>query len=147
MEHVAIMRPSWGLIPKILSGKKTVESRWYLTRRAPWDRIHAGDTVYFKNTGEPVCARATVASVQQRVLKNIRDIQDVVDVYGDAVCMINRAITTWERIPQYVILVFLSHPEPVDPFFVDKTGFGSAAAWITTPLVTRLRIDPPHQAD
>lgn len=31
MEHVAIMRKSWGLTDKILSGQKKIESRWYKT--------------------------------------------------------------------------------------------------------------------
>ena len=54
MDHVAIMNKSWGLIPKILSGSKTIESRWYKTKRTPWDKIAKGDTVYFKNSGEQV---------------------------------------------------------------------------------------------
>lgn len=33
MEHVAIMKKSWGLTRKILSGEKTIESRWYRFRR------------------------------------------------------------------------------------------------------------------
>lgn len=30
MQHVAIMKKSWGLIPKILSGEKRVESNYLL---------------------------------------------------------------------------------------------------------------------
>jgi len=44
MDHVAIMTPSWKLIPKILDGKKTIESCWYQTRRAPWGKIAIGDS-------------------------------------------------------------------------------------------------------
>lgn len=51
MHHIAIMNGPWNLIPKILSGEKTIESRWYRTRRAPWGGIRAGDTVYFKDSG------------------------------------------------------------------------------------------------
>jgi len=42
MDHVAIMKRSWGLIPKILSGEKTIESRWYKKRIPPWNRISKG---------------------------------------------------------------------------------------------------------
>ena len=52
--HIAIMKKSWGLIPKILDGTKTCESRWYRSRVAPWDKIRPGDNLYFKNAGEPV---------------------------------------------------------------------------------------------
>ena len=65
MDHVAIMDKRLELIPKILSGEKSVESRWYMTRRAPWDRIAKGDVVYFKNVGEPIVARVDVVDVLQ----------------------------------------------------------------------------------
>ncbi|MEI7477466.1 MAG: hypothetical protein WCJ81_02865 [bacterium] len=41
MDHVAIMKKSRKLIPKIVSGEKTIESRWYQTKRAPWNTVHA----------------------------------------------------------------------------------------------------------
>jgi ASC-1-like (ASCH) protein len=68
VDHVAIMSKASGFIEKILSGHKTIESRWYATRRPPWGRVHAGDTVYFKysgGAGERVKVRATVDRVQQ----------------------------------------------------------------------------------
>jgi len=65
MDHVAIMKKSWGLIPKILSGEKKLESRWYLNRSKPWDGVTAGDTIFFKNSGGPVVAKAVVLKVRQ----------------------------------------------------------------------------------
>jgi len=63
MDHVVIMRKSWGLIPKILSGQKKIESRWYINKCVPWNKINLGETVYFKNSGEPVSLAATVEKV------------------------------------------------------------------------------------
>ena len=63
MEHVAIMKKSWGLIGKIISGEKKIESRWYKSRRSPWGKIKQGDEVYFKDSGEPVSIKAKVAKV------------------------------------------------------------------------------------
>src|SRR3989344_5229083 len=65
MNHVAIMNKSWGLLPKILSGEKTIESRFYKNRVAPWGKIKAGETVYFKNSGEPVTLRTKVEKIIQ----------------------------------------------------------------------------------
>ena len=56
MHHVAIMNKSWNLIPKIISGEKSIESRWYQTKRTPWDKIKAGDKIFFKNSGEAIIA-------------------------------------------------------------------------------------------
>lgn len=79
------MRPSWQLIPKILAGEKTVESRWYLARRAPWDGIAAGDAVFFKDSGRPVTARARVAKVLQFEIKGLADARAIVREHGRAI--------------------------------------------------------------
>lgn len=65
MDHVAIMRKSWGLTQKILTGEKKIESRWYNVRYAPWDKIEKGDMVYFKDSGTPVTLRTRVQKVLQ----------------------------------------------------------------------------------
>ena len=65
MDHVAIMKKEWRLIPKILSGVKTVESRWYKNKVCPWNKVFAGDTLYFKNSGEKVSVRAHITKAQQ----------------------------------------------------------------------------------
>ena len=65
MEHLAIMRKSWGLTDKILTGQKKIESRWYSVKYKPWDSIKEGETVYFKDSGGPVRIKAEVARVMQ----------------------------------------------------------------------------------
>jgi len=42
MQYIAIMKKSWGLLPKILTGEKKIESRWYNNRYSPWDKIKKG---------------------------------------------------------------------------------------------------------
>ena len=58
MDHVAIMNKRWKLIPKILDGSKTIESRWYVNKIKPWNSIKEDDKIYFKNSGEPITAFA-----------------------------------------------------------------------------------------
>jgi ASC-1-like (ASCH) protein len=70
MDHVAILKKSSvskgdDLLGDIISGAKTIESRWYVNRIAPWDRIEKGDTVYFKESGFRVTARAKVSRIIQ----------------------------------------------------------------------------------
>jgi ASC-1-like (ASCH) protein len=137
--HVAIMRPSWRLIPKILSGEKTIESRWYQTRRAPWDGIEKGDTVFFKDSGRPVTARAEVAKVLQFEIKNLADARRVVRGHGRAIQIVNPDPKKWGRLPRYCVLIFLARPRAVSPFRIDKRGFGSAAAWLTVKNVSSVR--------
>lgn len=140
MDHIAIMNPRWKLIPKILAGVKTIESRWYQTRRTPWDRISAGDTVYFKDAGKPVTARAVVAEALQFELASLADARRIVQEYGQDICLVNPDPTAWGGLPRYCVLVRLSQPEAIAPFAIDKTGIGSAAAWISLPDVNLITL-------
>lgn len=65
MQHLAIMRKSWGLTQKILDGRKKIESRWYSVKCRPWDQIESGEIIYFKDSGEPVKLKAEVSKVMQ----------------------------------------------------------------------------------
>lgn len=132
MHHVAIMKKSWRLIPKILSGAKTIESRWYQIRRMPWDNIAKGDTVFFKNAGEMIVTQASVSRVVQYSIRDAADAQNIVEKYGKKICIVNPDPGMWGKMPKYCILVFLKDARLVDkPFHIDKTGFGNASAWIT----------------
>ena len=137
MDHVAIMRKSWRLTAKVLSGEKTIESRWYMTRRAPWGKISAGDTVYFKDSGSPIAVKTTVASVLQ-IETTPRRVKELIAEYGEG---IGRS-GLYERFKEkrYCILIFLKAPTAIKPFDIDKRGFGNMSAWITVDDVTRIML-------
>jgi ASC-1-like (ASCH) protein len=142
MEHVAIMRRSWGLTRKILSGEKTIESRWYMSRRPPWDAVHQGDLIYFKDSGEPVSVAARVARVMQFSDLGSREVAGILKKYGSAAGIEGPDLRKfYERFKEkrYCILVFLKDARGVDPFYIDKEGFGVMSAWITVDDVGKIR--------
>ncbi len=140
MHHIAIMNKSWKLIPKIVSGEKEIESRWYQTRRAPWNVINPGDTVYFKNSGEAIAAEARVAKVLQFELKSISDAREIVRTYGRRIAIVNPDPATWGKLPKYCILIFLRDAKYIaKPFQINKDGFGNAAAWLVTPNINKIK--------
>lgn len=141
MTHIAIMNKSWKLIPKIISGEKTIESRWYKTKRTPWDKIKSGDTVYFKNAGETVTAVAHVANVLQFSLKNLTDTKRLIKTYGKDIGLINTDPATWSRQPNYCILVFLTDAQALKKSFaINKKGFGIGAAWLTVSSIREIQL-------
>jgi hypothetical protein len=141
MHHVAIMKPSWKLIPKILSGEKTIESRWYQSRRAPWNKVEEGDTVYFKNSGQSITAQATVSKVLQFEISHRSDLGEIVRKYGKEIALINTDPETWHTKPKYCILIFLSNPAAIKkPFDINKTGFGNAVAWLCVGNIKKIKV-------
>ncbi len=136
MDHIAIMDKQWGMLPKILSGEKIIESRWYQTKRAPWGKIVAGDKVYFKNSGELVTTMATVAEVQQRDNLTSGLVHDLLKTYGADLGIESSQIPYFYnqfKDKKYCVLIFLKNPRKIKPFAISKRGFGAMAAWITLP--------------
>jgi ASC-1-like (ASCH) protein len=142
MEHLAIMRKSWGLTKKILNGQKKIESRWYLTKRKPWNSIKKGEIVYFKDSGEPVRLSAKVRKIIQFADLTPKRVREILDEYG------NEDGLEKEKIPEffeafknkkYCMLIFLENPQEIEPFEIDKTGFGSMSAWITVDNISSIK--------
>lgn len=142
MDHVAIMYPQWGLLPRILSGEKVVESRWYKRRYAPWNRIHAGDRVYFKDAGKPVTLVAEVNRVLQFANLTLDKIIEILHQYGreDGLRIddIPKFIELFKN-KKYCILVFLINPREIEPFNINKKGFGMGNAWLIVDSINRIK--------
>ena len=143
MDHVAIMKKSWGLTQKILSGKKKIESRWYKAKHAPWDIIKAGDTIYFKDSGEPVTIKAEVDKVVQFSGLNPGKVKGILETYGNDDGIASDDIAKFFELfrdKKYCMLIYLKNPKRVKPFNIDKSGFGLMAAWITVQNINQIRV-------
>lgn len=142
MHHVAIMRKSWGLLPKILTGEKTIESRWYKNRYSPWDRIKKGDVIYFKDSGAPATVKAEVLNVVQYSGLTPIKVKRILNKYGIKDGLGINEIDKYYQMfkdKKYCLLVFLKNPRKVKPFNINKSGFGNMAAWITVNDISQIK--------
>ncbi len=142
MEHLAIMRKSWGLTQKILNGQKKIESRWYSVKYKQWDIVKEGETIYFKDSGEPVKIKAEVNKVLQFTDLTLNRVKEILDEYGNDDGLEKEMIPRFfERFKdkKYCILIFLKNPQRIEPFEIDKTGFGAMSAWITIDNINRIK--------
>ncbi|MCA9389773.1 hypothetical protein KC571_00025 [candidate division WWE3 bacterium] len=132
MDHVAILNKQWKIIPKLLNRQKTIESRWLKNRSAPWDRVRAGDVVYFKEAGEPVTLRAEVSGVEQYESLTSEKIKEIISLYGGEgkIFLNNPDNLDWFLPKRYCILIFIKNVSEIDPFHIDKLGYGTGAAWM-----------------
>lgn len=140
--HVAIMRKSWGLTDKILTGEKKIESRWYLNRYCPWNNINTDDVIYFKDTGSPIKLQASVDRVLQYDNLTPNKVSEILDKYGrDDGISANKIDEYYEKFKakKYCMLIFLKNVKLVEPFEIDKTGFGSMSAWITVDNIEKIK--------
>lgn len=142
MEHVAIMRKSWGLTQKIMNGQKKIESRWYSVKYRPWDGIKKGEKIYFKDSGEPVRLKAKVSEVKQFSDLTPNRVKEILDEYGEDDGIEKGKIPEFfERFKdkKYCMLIFLKNPHKIKPFEINKKGFGMMSAWITVGNISKIK--------
>ena len=136
------MKTSWGLTRKIRAGTKTIESRWYKTRYPPFDKISAGDVVYFKDSGKPVTLKATVARVEQFSRLTPSIVISLLEKYGECDGIEEHERETYFqhfKDKKYCVLVFLTNVTDVEPFFINKQGHGLMSSWICVPTIDMLK--------
>ena len=142
MEHLAIMKKSWGLLDKILSGQKKIESRWYSAKCKPWDGVKKGEIIYFKDSGGPVRIKAEVGKVLQFADLTPRKVKEILVEFGEAIGIEKEKIPEFFELFKneiYCLLIFLKNPVEIKPFEIDKTGFGAMSAWISVDDISKIK--------
>ncbi|MFA5797732.1 MAG: hypothetical protein WC916_06915 [Candidatus Woesearchaeota archaeon] len=138
MHHLAIMHKQF--LDKIIAGTKTIESRWYVTKRAPYGKITVGDVIYFKLSGGPV---TTKASVQDALFFDLNHtpITELYHKYGRAIGFNDlKEMNEFAKNKNYCTLAFLEDVKPITPFAINKTGYGNANAWIIVKNIKDIRV-------
>ncbi|MCX6807993.1 MAG: hypothetical protein NTZ80_04345 [Patescibacteria group bacterium] len=137
------MKKSWNMIPKILSGQKKIESRWYKHKCVPRGKVFKDDTIYFKNSGELVELKARVEKVLQLADLNLDKIKQILAEYGRDIGLESKDLDIFSsqvKDKKYCILIFLRDVETVEPFEIDKAGFGAMAAWLFAEDINLVKI-------
>ena len=139
MDHLAILNKQLQLLPKILSGEKIIESRWYKTRRAPFNKIKKGDIVYFKDSGALVTLKSSVKKVIQFDNLTEQRIYDLLHEYEKDLGINADDYFNSIKNKKFGILIYLDNVEKISPFQIDKKGFGTQSSWITLDNIKKLQ--------
>ena len=132
MDHIAILKD--GPLDSILSGKKTIESRWSVNKIAPFGKVHQGDTIFLQRSGGSVEAKASVSKVLEFSPLTKKIVDDVVREYGSAIGIDETSVKLWwNPTKNYCTLIFFDEIKKTTPFRVNKEGFASMAAWLCLP--------------
>ncbi len=138
MDHLAILDKKRKLLQKIICGKKTIESRWYKFKKTPYQQIAAGDTIYFKDSGEPVSVKAKVSNALFFDQLDESKIRQIITQYGERIGI---SLSSTERLigKNFCTLIFLENVELIPPFGINKKGYGMMAAWITVENIEKIK--------
>src|SRR3989344_3426476 len=137
MHHVAILSKKKKLLNKIISGEKTIESRWYKFKRDPWNKIKAGDIIFFKDSGEPVTVKADVDRVLQFDLEHKKK-EEIMEEFGKAIGHKEKYVFPKDYDKKYCILICLKNVKEIEPFGINKNGYGLMSAWICVDNISEI---------
>ena len=138
MDHLAILSKQRKLLAKIISGEKTIESRWYTFKKTPYNNISVNDIIYFKESGESVSIKAEVSKVLFFDKLNPEKIKDILMQYSGQISV---SLDYADELngKNFCTLMFLSNVEKVEQFDVDKAGYGLMVAWITIKDIDEIK--------
>ena len=124
MRHLAILKQPF--LNMILSGEKTIETRWAMHKIAPYNKLRVGDEILLKETCKEVIATAKVKDFKYfELTPKIAD--EIKQKYGKEIGVYK--FENWEnyRNKKYCTLIWLDNIEKVKPFKVKRSN---GAGWI-----------------
>jgi adenylate kinase family enzyme/ASC-1-like (ASCH) protein len=123
--HLAVMVEPY--LSRILSGEKTIESRYSINSIAPYNKIKPGDIVLLKKSGGGVVAIFEAGKVHYFLLSGQSDLETIRNEYNDRL-KINENFWEEKRRCKYATLIDINRILQIPQFNVNKQ---SRTAWVT----------------
>ena len=111
MIHIAVLLKPY--LDLVLSGRKTIECRLTMQARDPYERIEAGERIYFKQSSGPYRAAASVDHVLFEDGLTPRRVDAIRRDYNDAICG-DKLFWQRKRDSNYCTLIWLRDVMPID---------------------------------
>lgn len=122
--HLVILKKPH--LDAILSGRKTIESRFMRTKHTPFEQVSSGDKLFFKLSGGPVCATATAAAVKTFGNLSAMEIFRIKDEYNHNIDG-NEVYWQSKMDCKFGLLVWLSDVRAIEPV---ETGKKDWRGWV-----------------
>jgi hypothetical protein len=122
--HLVILKKVY--LDLVLNGRKTIESRLTRARTAAFGRVQAGDKLFLKASGGPVCATATAARVEYYLKLTPEKVAEIRRRYGAGIGG-DDAVWTELMDRKCGFLVWLANVERIEPVRIEKKDW---RAWV-----------------
>lgn len=103
----------------IFDGSKTVESRFSITRRAPYEEVFRGDIIVLKRAGGAVCGICAVKNVWSYSL-DPETWKEIRDQFAGALCANGDEFWDQRRAAKFATLMLVSDVRSLKPISISK---------------------------
>lgn len=119
LEHLAIMDKD--TINKILSGKKTIESRFSKNKITPYNKVNVGEIIYLKESGGNILATFEIDKV---IFFDNLDCQKILAIKNKYNQFINASndYFNYKSNCRYGTLIYIKSPKAIPPITIYKNN-------------------------
>jgi len=140
MDHVVYLDVKAGELSKILEGEKTMIIRGAAGRKMPYGRVESGDALYFiENDGSRlVKALGEVSSVLNSEKMTKEESVSLVEAHQEQLQLTGAQYKRWAG-KRYIVLIGIENIENLNPFKIDKSGYGNMDDWLPVEDINRVK--------
>lgn len=142
MDHVVYLDAKADELAKILLGRKTMIVRGAAGRKMPHGRVNPDDILYLiENDGRGlVKARAKTLSVLNSDKLTGNESISLIEKHQGRLQLTGAQARRWSG-KRYLVLIEIGDVEEVDPFFIDRSGYGNMDDWLAVGDIENVKKD------
>ena len=142
MDHIVYLDASAKELDLLFSGKKSMIIRGATGRKMPYGRVNQGDTLYFINNNSEgvIQARAKVERVLNSDKMTEEESARLIDRHQNMLQLSKKQYDRWAG-KRYLVLIEVKEVEKVEPFRIDKRGYGNMDDWLPVEQIKKVRIE------
>ncbi len=139
MDHVVYLDHKAKELENLQNGRKNMLIRGAMGRKIPYGRVFENDALYFiENKGDGLAkAKALVNKVMHTNKLTKEESVKLVDAHQDKL-MLNPGLQKRFAGKRYLALIDVKYFEAIEPFKIDKSGFGNMDDWLPVENIEKV---------
>jgi hypothetical protein len=141
MDHIVYVDAKASELEKLLDGTKTTIIRGAAGRKMPYGRVNPGDVLYLINNNAEglIRAKAKVKNVFNSEKMTKEDSVQLVSDNQEKLQLTPHQKKRWAG-KRYLVLIEVSEVSEIEPFSIDKSGYGNMDDWLPVENIRQVKI-------
>lgn len=141
MDHIVYVDAKASELEKLLDGTKTTIIRGAAGRKMPYGRVNPGDVLYLINNNAEglIRAKAKVKNVFNSEKMTKEDSVQLVSDNQEKLQLTPHQKKRWAG-KRYLVLIEVSEVSEIEPFSIDKSGYGNMDYWLPVENIRQVKI-------